>query len=73
MKTINILTEEDRIQHGLTKSGKNAYRSALSNGVAVTVLKGDEIQRVYPDGSKSVIKKISINNKKNSALRFRVK
>jgi hypothetical protein len=70
---IKVVTEEELIHQGIDKSGEEAYRTALRKGVAVTVLQGKKLLRINPDGSKSVIRKLSMTNKKVSALRFRVK
>ena len=72
-KENRVLTEEEHIYKGINKSGGDAYLSALSNGVAVTVLQEDKIQRIYPDGRKEVIGQIIKKKQKTIATRFRLK
>jgi hypothetical protein len=65
--------EEKLIQEAIEKYGANAYLDTLDSGSSTTVLKGDEIVRVNPDGSTLVIAKLPKNKKEESRLRIRVK
>ncbi len=73
-KTISPpLTEEQIIRHAITKSGKNAYITALRKGVAVTVLNGNKIQRVHPNGIIEIIRSITKPNNRVASTRIKLK
>jgi len=67
------LNEEELIKVGLSKMGGDAYQKALSNGIAVTVLRDGDVCRVQPDGKVVVIRKISAVKPKLTSLRFKIK
>lgn len=65
--------EESVIRHALSVAGEDAYHRALSNGVAVTILQDDKIERVYPNGKKVVVRKVERVDRKVVAKRIRLK
>jgi len=65
----NNRNEQEIIVDGLRKHGRKAYETALHNGVTVTVLRGNNICRVDPQGGVSVVArmektKVKVQNKK---------
>jgi len=48
-----------KIRRGIEKHGRKAFKVTLENGVTATILKGNQICRISPDGSVAVVKKIS--------------
>jgi hypothetical protein len=72
-KGIKLNSESDVLRHALKVSGEDAYRTALSKGVTVTVLEGEKIQRIQPDGKKTTVGKINKTNKRVLPERIRVK
>jgi hypothetical protein len=72
-KQMKSNSESDLLRHALKVSGSDAYRTALSKGVAVTVLEGENIQRIQPDGKKITLGKINKVNRKVLPARIRVK
>ena len=70
---IRARSEVDVLRHAIKMSGEDAYHAALSRGVTVTVLQGDKIQRVQPDGKKVTVGKVAKTNKKVLATRIRLK
>lgn len=58
-------SEKELINKALKVSGKNAYEKALRNGVAVTVLRDNNVCRVAPDGETTVIAKIDLAARKS--------
>jgi hypothetical protein len=72
-KTFKLTIEEERIIEGLRKSGGAAYEKALKNGVTVTVLHGNEVRQIQPDGKSTVVKKLLIGSKKAVGVKFKVK
>ena len=67
------ITEDDVLRHALKKSGGIAYNTTLSEGISVTVLAGNNIQRIQPDGKKITIGRISPNIKKSLPSKIRLK
>jgi len=47
--------EKDVILDGLRKYGRKAYDETLANGVPVTVLRGNKICRIEPNGNTSIV------------------
>jgi len=72
-KILKVRSEAEVLRHAIKTSGENAYHAALNHGVTVTVLNGDKIQRVHPDGKKETVGKISKTNKKVLPTRIRLK
>ena len=72
-KAIKLSSEANKLRHALKLSGEDAYHSALSQGVTVTVLHGDKIQRVQPDGKKVTVGKIVKSTNKVLPSRIRLK
>jgi hypothetical protein len=70
---VKVRSEVDVLRYAIKMSGEDAYRSALSHGVTVTVLQGDKIQRVQPDGKKVTVGKIAKTNNKVLPTRIRLK
>lgn len=65
--------EEKLIREAIEKYGTNAYLDTLYSGTSTTVLKGDEIVRINPDGSSLVIAKLPKKKEGESRVRIRVK
>lgn len=55
MKVQNKQDEKAVIINGLQRYGRRAYEKALAGGISVTVLRGNDICRVAPDGSRVVV------------------
>ncbi len=72
-KTIKLISETDKLRHALKLFGEDAYHSALKQGVTVTVLQGDKIQRVQPDGKKVTVGNIVKSTNKVLPARIRLK
>ena len=72
-KLAKLVSEADVLRHAIKISGEDAYHAALNRGVTVTVLHGDKIQRVHPDGKKETVGKIAKTNKKVLPTRIRLK
>jgi len=72
-KLVKVKSEAEVLRHAIKISGEDAYHTALNLGVTVTVLHGDKIQRVHPDGKKETVGKISKINKKVLPTRIRLK
>jgi hypothetical protein len=70
---IKLNSEAEILRHALKISGEDAYHAALNQGVAVTVLKGNKIQRIQPDGKKTTVGTISKASKKVLPARVRIK
>jgi hypothetical protein len=66
-------TEQNIIIEGLRKYGRNAYNDTLANGIPVTVLRGQNICRIEPNGNVSVVAKMKKNTIKVSHKTFRLK
>ncbi|CAA9230836.1 MAG: hypothetical protein AVDCRST_MAG56-937 [uncultured Cytophagales bacterium] len=45
----------------LAEAGQKAIRASFRKGIAVTILEGDDIIRLHPDGSRTFVKKLSPN------------
>jgi hypothetical protein len=67
------ISEEDVIRKAIHLSGSNAYNDTLSKGVAVTVLQGNTIERIEPDGKRTVVRKITKASKKTTPARIKLK
>jgi len=65
--------EKDIILKGLRKYGRRAYDAALANGVSVTVLRGNNICRIEPNGEVAKVAKVSQTKYKVSQKIFRLK
>ena len=63
MHKLPVKTDAEILRHAMKKSGDKAYRSTLKAGVSVTILKGNKIQRIDPDGKKVTICKIDLSDK----------
>ncbi len=71
--SLKHISEEITIRRALDISGKRAYLSTLKKGVEVSVLEGDQIKKVSPDGTKVVVGHIKITRKSPIAHRIRLK
>lgn len=65
--------EEDLILKGLRKYGRKAYNETLANGVPVTVLRGNKICRIEPNGNTIVVAKVSQTKYKVPQKTFKLK
>lgn len=45
----------------LAEAGQKAIKASFRKGIAVTILEGDDIIRLHPDGSRTFIKKLAPN------------
>ncbi len=50
--------EETLILNCIKANGRKAYDQTLKAGIPVTILQGNTIYRVYPDGKKEVLKEV---------------
>lgn len=59
MKNINIKSKDEKsvIIEGLRRLGRRAYNTARDEGFSVTVLRGNNVCRIEPDGSTVIISK----------------
>ncbi|HEY3370676.1 MAG TPA: hypothetical protein VGK10_07505 [Prolixibacteraceae bacterium] len=75
MKTIEKVqkTEREVIVDGLRKYGRKAYDETLANGIPVTVLRGNKICRIEPNGNTTIVAKVSQTKFKVSQKTFRLK
>ncbi len=51
-KTVN---EDAQIINCIKADGRNAYNRTLQEGIPVTILRGNTICRIYPDGRKESV------------------
>lgn len=65
-------SEEQRIQDGLKRWGKDAYRNTLSNGEVATVLRGNKIYRVSDNGA-NLLMEVKQSKYKVSQRTFKLK
>jgi len=56
----------------LAGAGQRAMRSSLQKGLAVTILEDGKIYRVYPNGSRKLIKSISSPKRKSMTGKVRI-
>ena len=66
-------SEKDIILEGIRKFGSNAYNATLANGVPATVLRGENICKIEPNGSVSIVGKMDKSKVKISQKTFRLK
>lgn len=64
MHKLAVKSDSEILRHAMKKSGDNAYLSTLKAGISVTILKGNKIQRINPDGKKVTISTIDLSNKR---------
>jgi hypothetical protein len=57
-KSKPIGNERELIMNGLRKNGRKAYDQTLANGISVTVLRGNKICKVEPNGNISVVSEV---------------
>lgn len=65
--------EQLLIQEGLKKNGKNAYKTTLEKGVSVTVLIGNNLCQVDPEGEVKVLSRLSKSRVKVTQRTFKLK
>lgn len=65
--------EKEVILDGLRKYGRKAYNETLANGVPVTVLRGNKICRIEPNGNTSIVASVSQTKFKVSQKTFKLK
>ena len=70
---VKTKTEVDVLRKAIKTSGEDAYRAALKAGVTVTILEGDKIQHIHPDGKRVTIGRIAKTNNKVLPTRIRLK
>ena len=58
---------------GLRKYGRKAYDETLANSVPVTVVRGNKICRIEPNGNTSILAIVSQTKFKVSQKTFRLK
>jgi len=56
----------------LADAGQRAMKSSLQKGLAVTILEGCKIYRVYPNGARKLIKSISSPKRKHITGKVRI-
>jgi hypothetical protein len=66
------IPEEESIRTGIKKYGRNAYEVTLSNGIAATVLEGNKIYKISPDGKRSVLAKVGKSGVKVTRRSFKI-
>jgi len=54
-----ILIEEESLRIGIKKYGHDAFKKALSKGISATVLEGNFICKIAPDGGKKIVAQIA--------------
>ncbi len=50
--------EKEIIENSLRRNGRRAYDQTLAKGISVTVLRGNKICKIEPNGNISVIAKV---------------
>jgi len=65
--------EKDVILKGLRKYGRRAYDTTLANGVSVTVLRGNNICRIEPNGEIDIVTRVAQTKYKVSQKIFKLK
>ena len=65
--------EKDVILKGLRKYGRNAYNNTLAKGISVTVLRGNNICRIEPNGDVDIVGRVSQSKFKVSQKTYRLK
>jgi hypothetical protein len=70
--TTSMPPEEESIRTGIKKYGRDAYEVTLSNGIAATVLEGNKIYKISPDGKRSVLAKVSKSGVKVTRRSFKI-
>ena len=65
--------EQDIIIDGLRKYGSRAFKATLANGIPATILKGNNICRIEPNGKVSVVAKIERSMVKIAHKTFKLK
>jgi len=66
-------SEKDILLEGIRKFGSNGYNATLANGVPATVLRGENICRIEPNGAVSIVGKMNKSIVKSSQKTFRLK
>ena len=64
--------EKDVILDGLRKYGRKAYDETLANGVPVTVLRGNKICRIEPNGNTTILASVTQTKFKVSQKIFKL-
>lgn len=64
--------EKDIILDGLRKYGRKAYDETLANGVPVTVLRGNKICRIEPNGNTTILASLTQTKFKVSQKTFKL-
>jgi hypothetical protein len=54
----------------LAEAGQKAIKASFRKGIAVTILEGNDIIRLYPDGSRTFIKKLTPNKGMNDNSKY---
>ena len=64
--------EKDVILDGLRKYGRKAYDESLANGVPVTILRGNKICRIEPNGNTTIVASVTQTKFKVSQKTFKL-
>lgn len=72
-KTAIQKDEKDVILKGLRKYGRRAYDTTLANGIPVTVLRGNNICRIEPNGDIDIVSRVTQTKYKVSQKTFKLK
>ena len=71
LKDFNI-AEEESLRAGIKKYGRDAYKTTLSKGIAATVLEGNKICKISPDGKKTVLAQVRNSGVKVTRRSFKI-
>ena len=72
-KAKNHKNEKDIIIEGLRIYGDSAYETTLASGISATVLRGEKICRIEPNGDVSIVARLTKTKKKVSNKSFSLK
>ena len=65
--------EDGIIRRALSIAGSDAYKNALDKGVTVTIVHGDKIERVFPNGRKELVRALNNKTKRVVSRQIRLK
>jgi hypothetical protein len=74
-KELKLTSEEKQLIKGIHTSGGQAYKDTLTKGISVSVVEGQKIYRVRPDGKRTVVGHLNAPKKGEQLekLKFRIK
>jgi len=67
-----MLVEEDSLRTGIKKHGRDAFKNVLSKGITATVLEGNNICKVSPDGKNKIIAQVGDSGVRVSHRTFKI-